>query len=115
MPEKSFYPRVTSQDSHRLLLGVLPSSSRPIGRVKVIVNVCAQSLGRIPLCDPIDCSSPGSSVHGIFQIGLLQWVAISYSKGLPDPGIKPESPLFAGRFFTTAPWRGTPVVNIDIY
>ena len=104
MPEKSFYPRVTSQDSHRLLLGVLPSSSQPLGRVKVIVNVCMQSLGRIPLCDPIDCSSPGSSAHGIFQIGILQWVAISYPRGLPDPGIKPESPVLAGGFFTTAPW-----------
>ena len=30
------------------------------------------------LCDPIDCSPPGSSVHGIFQARILEWVAISY-------------------------------------
>ena len=45
------------------------------------------------LCDPMDCSLPGSSVRGIFQAIELEWVAISFSRGdLPDPGIKPWSP-----------------------
>ena len=34
------------------------------------------------LCDPIDCSLPGSSVHGIFQARILEWVAISFSRGI---------------------------------
>ena len=33
----------------------------------------------LTLCDPIDCSLPGSSVHGIFQARILEWVAISFS------------------------------------
>ena len=33
------------------------------------------------LCDPMDCSLPGSSIHGIFQAGVLAWVAISFSRG----------------------------------
>ena len=33
------------------------------------------------LCDPMDCSLPDSSVHGIFQVRLLEWVAISFSRG----------------------------------
>ena len=33
------------------------------------------------LCDPMDCSPPSSSVHGIFQASILEWVAISYSRG----------------------------------
>ena len=33
----------------------------------------------LALCSPIDCNPPGSSVHGIFQAGILEWVAISYS------------------------------------
>ena len=33
------------------------------------------------LCNPIDCSLPGSSVHGIFQARILEWVAISFSRG----------------------------------
>jgi len=32
------------------------------------------------LCDPMDCSPPGSSVHGIFQARVLEWVAIAFSK-----------------------------------
>ena len=37
------------------------------------------------LCDPIDCSLPGSSVHGIFQVRILEWVAISFSRGSSQP------------------------------
>ena len=46
----------------------------------------------LTLCDPLDYSQPGSSVHGIFQTRILEWVAISYSRGLPDPRIKSTSP-----------------------
>ena len=44
------------------------------------------------LCDPMDCSPPGSYVHGIFQARILEWVAISFSRGSSDPGIEPRSP-----------------------
>ena len=37
------------------------------------------------LCDPMDCSLPGSSVHGIFQARVLEWVAISFSRGSSQP------------------------------
>ena len=40
------------------------------------------------LCDPMDCSPPGSSVHGISQARILEWVAISYSRVSSFPGIK---------------------------
>ena len=36
------------------------------------------------LCDPMDCSPPGSSVHGLLQTRLLEWVAISFSRGSPQ-------------------------------
>ena len=35
----------------------------------------------LTLCDPMDCSLPGFSVHGIFQARVLEWVAISFSRG----------------------------------
>ena len=35
----------------------------------------------LTLCDPMDCSLPGSSVHELFQAGLPEWVAVSYSRG----------------------------------
>ena len=49
----------------------------------------------------MDCGPAGSSVHGIFQARILEQVAISYSRDLPDSGIEPMSPPLAGRFFTT--------------
>ena len=42
-------------------------------------------------CDPMGYSLPGSSVHGIFQAGILEWIAIPYSGSFPDPGIKSTS------------------------
>ena len=44
------------------------------------------------LCDPVDYSLPGSSIHGILQARILEWVAISFSRDLPYPGVKPGSP-----------------------
>ena len=43
-------------------------------------------------CSPMNCSPPGSSVYGIFQARILEWVAISFSRDLPDPGIELKSP-----------------------
>ena len=47
------------------------------------VSSVAQSC--LTLCDPIDCSLPGSSVHRIFQARILEWLAISFSKGSSQP------------------------------
>ena len=47
-----------------------------IKKVKVLVT---QSC--LTLCDPVDCNPPGSSVHGILQARVLEWAAISFSRG----------------------------------
>ena len=44
------------------------------------------------LLDFMDCSLPDSSVHEILQARILEWVAISFSRDLPNPGIEPRSP-----------------------
>ena len=49
----------------------------------------------------MDCSPPGSSVHGISQARILEWVAFPSSGDLPDARINPTSSELAGRFFTT--------------
>ena len=67
-----------------------------------IVCMCAQ-LWPI-LCNPMNCSQPDLSAHGVFQAGILEWVAIFYSRDILDLGIEPtslSSPALAGRFFTT--------------
>ena len=38
-------------------------------------------LSRVQLCDPMNCSLPGSSIHGIFQARVLEWGAIAFSRG----------------------------------
>ena len=53
-----------------------------------------QSLSCVRLCDPMDCSPPASSVHGIFQARILEWVDFSFSKGSSWSGIEPASPVW---------------------
>ena len=52
------------------------------------------------LCDPMDCSLPGSSVHGILQARILEWVAIPFSRGSSQPRDQTWVSYIAGRFFT---------------
>ena len=72
------------------------------------VHACSVTELCPTLCDPMDYHTPGSSVLGISQARILEWVAISSSRNLPDPGIKPAcpvSPALAGRLITTEPSR----------
>ena len=74
--------------------------------------VCSVTQLCMTLYDPIVCSPPGSSGHGIFQARIQEWVAISSSRGLPNPRIVPrslESLALTGGFFTTVP-PGKPYV-----
>ena len=48
-------------------------------------DVCAQSLSHVQLFSIMDCSPPGSPVHGILQARILEWVAISFSGGSSPP------------------------------
>ena len=52
------------------------------------------------LCDPMDCSLPGSSVHGIFQAIVLEWIAISFSSGSSRPRDGTQVSRIVDRHFT---------------
>ena len=69
--------------------------------VSAVCVLVAQSC--LTLCDPIDYSLPGSSVHGIFQARMLEWWPFPSPGDLADPGVEPSSPALAGRFFTAEP------------
>ena len=58
----------------------------------IICCCCLVTQSCLILCDPKDCSPPGSSVHGILQPRTLEWVAMPSSRDLPDPGLEPASP-----------------------
>ena len=52
------------------------------------------------LCDPMDCSLPGSSVHGIFHAIVLEWIAISFSRGSSQPRDQTQVSCVVDRRFT---------------
>ena len=75
-----------SESSSKTLKVILPSSKTvhfPNTLLFISAHVCAQSCRT--LCDPVDCSPPGSSVRGISQARTLEWVAISSSRGSSQP------------------------------
>ena len=88
VPLGSIMPKVDFFSSEVLLLVsweilVLVFSKRnsnDAGDVCPLVKVLVPQLGPV-LCDRMDCSLPGSSVHGIFQVRILEWVAIAFSMG----------------------------------
>ena len=63
--------------------------------VKVLVAWLCLTLGK-----PMNCSPPGSSVHGVLQAGILEWVAIPFSRGSFQPRNRTRVSLIASRFFT---------------
>ena len=58
-----------------------PTFGCHLGSEEDLECVCAPSLSRVCLCDPMDCSLPSSFVYGISHARTLEWVAISYSMG----------------------------------
>ena len=55
------------------------------------------------LCNPRNCSPPGSSVHGILQARILEWVPFPPPRDLPDPGVEPRSPTLQADSVSSEP------------
>ena len=72
-----------------------------VNRVTVVVYL----LNHVQLfCDPMDWSPPGSSLHGISQARILEWVTISFLRDLPDSEIKPTSPALQVDSLSLSHW-----------
>ena len=69
-----------------------------------------QSLSRVHLCNPMDCSPPDSSVQGILLARVLEWVAISFSRGYSQPRDWTHISCIAGGFFTVWATREAPSI-----
>ena len=97
------YAKPTCRPSFRLEMSVRRPT--PACGMQVLVCACAKSLPLcLTLCDPMDCSLPGSSVHGISRQEYRSGLSFPTQGDLPNPGIEPVplmSPALAGWFFTT--------------
>ena len=70
-------------------------------RCSLVLNEVSEVTQSCPtLCDPMDCSLPGSSVHGILQARMLEWVAISFSRRSSQPRDRTWVSCIVGRRFT---------------
>ena len=91
-------PDLGSNYKNSLLFSYQPSAHVCYAVLYSVTQLCPTP------CDPLDCSPPASSVHGILQVRLLKWPCPPPGD-LRDPGIKPAFltfPALAGRFFTTS-------------
>ena len=121
---------VQKNQSHHLL-HTLCQTENPIGdsaritqyyynqlRIPLLLHkeqyMCAKSLQLcLTLCNSMDCSLLGSSVHGILLARIPEWVTTPSSRDLPDPGIKSASPALAGRFLITSITWEAPITSRD--
>ena len=67
--------------------------------VQGLLKWCEAAQSCLTLCDPVDCSLPGSSLHGILQARVLEWVAISFSRGSSQPRDWTQVSRIPGRRF----------------
>ena len=87
--------------------------SSHLHKVKVFVAQLCPAL-----CNSMDCSPPGSSVHGTLQARILEWVAFPFSRGSSQPRNRTQASRIASRFFTCLSHQGSytsitsPTVNI---
>ena len=106
-PKFAIYPQhpfsSVCSDKHHVssLLTADPwASALDTGFSKLMEHVCLVAQSCLTLCDPTDCSPPGSSVHGILQARILGWIVISFSRGSSQPRKWNLVSRTAGRFFT---------------
>ena len=84
----------------------LPSNTITLGikfqhtDLGVVMNKVKVIHSCLTLCNPMDCSLPGSSVRGILQARILEWVAMPFSRGSSQPRDWTQASCIAGRFFT---------------
>ena len=100
-PERrSDLSRVTQEGSpERVLAAVLPRCPEWLCCCCLVAQLC------LTLCDPRDCSPPGSSVHGIVQARILEWVTISFSRDLPTKRSNPRLQHWQADSFHCATWE----------
>ena len=104
--QKNFYKEIEAQMYQERSLQSQQNFSNCGLHCLGLLHTYMQAHSCLTLCNPRDCSPPGSSVHGVLQPRILDWVAIPSSGGSSYPVIEPQppaSPASAGGLFTTQP------------
>ena len=94
----------------QVVVGPAPSSTfllilgLPWGSIQMCLSYRMVSCSVVSnFCDPVDSSTPSSSVHSVLQARIMKWVAISFSGDLPDSGTEPRPPELKADFLPTEP------------
>ena len=98
-----FLLMLSSQLIYLTKLSMLAKSQTPFMTLAGWLSLlccCSVSQSCTTLCEPMDCSPAGSSVHGILQTRILEWVAIPFSRGSSWPRDRIPVSCIAGRFCT---------------
>ena len=82
-----------SAEAVAAVVGEVGFADGVLWKVKVLAQSCPA------LCEPMDCSSPVSSIHGVLQARIWEWIALSFSRGSSQPRDRTQVSLIAGRFF----------------
>ena len=93
-------PEFCSRRRRRTATGEEPRSAQP---EKARTQQPRASAAKNNLCNPMDCSLPGSSAHGILWTQILEWVAILFSRGSSSPGIEPSSLILQANSLLSEP------------
>ena len=84
-----------------ILSSLVYESTHVLSQMFYLLFLCVLVTQLCPaLCDPMDSSPPGSSVHGLLQARILEWIAIPFSRGSSQPRDRTLVSHIAGRFFT---------------
>ena len=103
--------RQTENHSHRNLTNLITGITALSNSMKLWAMPCRATQVRT-FCDPMDCSLPGSSIHGTSQARKLEWVATSFSRGPSQPRDRTQVSGVAGRRFAT--WAIREALQITI-
>ena len=108
LPDPGIEPRSPTQVSHIVGRHFTIWATREILRHEDKKSKSQVAQSCLTLCNPMDCSLPGSSVRGIFQARILEWVAISFSRRSSQPRDRTQVSCISGAFFTIWTTREAP-------
>ena len=101
----------TFRDVHTCFCPIFDLSHRPQA-----ISLCVLVAQWCPtLCNPMDCSPPGSSVHGILQVRILEWIAILFCRGFSWPRIEPWSPALQADSLQESPEKRKSLSRVPLF